>query len=322
VKLSYAVLGLTTVLLALVLWAQRRWPANKRLLLSVVGVGVIVIGAWMARSVILTGYPAYPSNACALPVEWRVPQESVRVVKGWLYGWAKIPGVHFSKTEGNWDWFRPWLDQVLANRWEFRVPLALAALGLAALVFNTVWRRGKTKPRLLHLALLLPAICSIVFWFFTAPMIRYGGASFWILGGTALAAGLCSFGRSRLALVFAALIVAGTLYQCYEPGRALVRGRRTISNGIYGYPKVTLREYTTRSGLKLYFPADEWRQFYATLPNTPYPHPSLALRKPGDLSAGFKVDPFSDAEVIGITHSLNTPAHIVDVELPAREREK
>jgi hypothetical protein len=74
------------------------------------------------------------------------------------------------------------------------------------------------------------------------------------------------------------------------------------SSGFHDAPSVRLVKYTTRSGLVVLAPKNTsdpcgWD---APLPFTPHPHPLLTLRKAGDLSAGFRVEPFSEDVVIGI----------------------
>ena len=56
---------------------------DRRALRPVLAIGVALAVPWVARSVILTGYPVYPLEILGLPVDWKVPAEQVRFEAEW-----------------------------------------------------------------------------------------------------------------------------------------------------------------------------------------------------------------------------------------------
>jgi hypothetical protein len=70
-------------------------------------------------------------------------------------------------------------------------------------------------------------------------------------------------------------------------------------HGLGGMASIETVLFVTRSGLVVHVPRAGEQCWDAPLPCTPYPHESLALRLPGDIGAGFEVEPFDENLLIG-----------------------
>lgn len=301
-KLSICVFAGCAALI--VLWTTRTTVAKdafgRRMLLGSIGASVLCLIIWSVRGVIVTGYPFFPLTVGAMPVEWRVPKNTADVVHHWITCWARKPWAHWKETLGRSDWIPGWWKtEMLPDVWDFRVPIAVFILSLVATGVH--FRGARRSPLWL---LLIPNIASLIFWFLTAPGIRLGTGNFWILAATCamLAAFLMEHsGRPRLTKAFCALglvvsLAASMSFQWVitEPGP---------SGGFYPSPQIEYFKFPTDSGLTVLIPKNmnEPASWDSPLPTTPYPHRKLSLRRPGDLSSGFKVEPFDDSIVIGIT---------------------
>lgn len=241
---------------ALVVWAvaAAAWGAGcgdrrraMRGLFVMAALSAALIGPWLARGVMLSGYPLFPSRALAMPVEWRVPERDMDELRhvisnhtkgelpmflhkkvaqikpiAWYAKLMKPPFDDRMEIKG-WEWVRPWLFTLpVSSPIEVVMPAAIAA-GAGAIG----WRAGR-RARAEHRHALnaaegdgtraftlffLPVAAGIVMWFLIAPGPRYIWPVMWLLAGGAaawmFARGGCTSERGRKGLV--ALCVLGTL---------------------------------------------------------------------------------------------------------------
>jgi hypothetical protein len=291
-KLSLAVFGLLSVLTALAVVAVR-YRSNQAYLAAALLVAVVtaslLLFPWLARGVVLSGYPLYPSTFAPAPVEWRVPEAAMRREMDYVIGLARRSDSNYVESAGSWDWVGPWF----VLRWlEFFPPLVI---GLAAPI--AAWLSGRREaglPRAAWLSL-LPCWLAIVGWFFTVPWPRYISSLFWIAGAGAVALVLPSLrlpARSLLTALLCAVAVIPSfpgLTLLIRVPVAIVRGRWA---GVDDMPKVPLNVFTTSSGLEVNIPANaEDLPWDAPLPSAPRaPDTDPRLRCPGSLRRGFIAD--------------------------------
>jgi hypothetical protein len=172
---------------------------------------------------------------------------------------------------------------------EIGLPLLLTAVGIPLALYR--YRQDRTgAPYLASILFLLPALASLVFWFFAAPDPRYAGSAFWLLGaGVLLVAGekLCTQRPSGTTAVVFLLLAAFTLGEKIGKNGAFVAPGP--QQGFYPVPTAEVHVFVTKSGLSLYVPNNGDRCWDAALPCTPYPNPHLRLRKNGEINSGFTV---------------------------------
>jgi hypothetical protein len=290
VKLSFVALGATSLVVAAAV-VYRRGPVPVRAAAATLIAIVLAAVPWLARGVVLSGYPTYPAAFGAMPVDWRMPPELLEEERGVIAGWARDSSRPWREVVGGWEWLRPWWRRVSYDRGRFVVPLALL-VPAAALALLARRGRGRTGTGLPWL-FLLPAGAGAVFWFLTAPDPRFAGAALWVLGaGSLTLAAEEGFRRKALGplpgLVVLVLCGAFPLVALADAVRA-----EDFSRGFTPTPVASLQTLRTRSGLEVYVPAgSEDRSFDAPLPATTPSlfRPDLRLRREGDLSSGFVLD--------------------------------
>jgi len=297
VKLSFFALGVTIFMITIIILLKRNIKSqgkviNKKLVVWIgvcLTVGVVV---WIIRGIILSGYIAYPSTFGAFPVDWRVPSTSVVNEANWVRSWARMPRVHWGEVLGNWDWFKPWAI-VIFRRYKFDVilPLCISFIGIVLIVLQKFIKKKNHEMQKIIWLFLLPPVISIIFWFFTAPKVRFAGASFWLLvsGSIILTISYSKKLQERKILIIILVMSIFILYKFF-PFKNLILTKDKISN-FYNIPKVTLKKDITNSGLVIFLPEKGDQCWDAPLPCTPYMNPDLRLIEEGNMRYGFMVHP-------------------------------
>lgn len=316
VKMSAAVLVLGAICLALIACASSirssrlaRLDAARAIVLA-----GLLVGPWMVRSTVLTGYPLYPLKFLSVPVDWRVPEETMGRVSTWIQVFGRsYKNVHFDSLDSAdlvtpRPWVRDWLRSVFKNaKGEIVLPFALFLVAGLGLILAGRWRERLRSYRWLAACLLAPA-AGLIFWFAFAPAPRFAHASTWSLAiitcVLAIAPHWSGFSTGQLKAVLAiapALSIALVsmravgVYRTADPGRRFDAVRPLIWNapgpdhGLYPYPTARLSTRTLPSGLVVLSPVDDERVWEAPLPSSARPPPGLALREPGSLAGGFCV---------------------------------
>ncbi|MDA0990519.1 MAG: hypothetical protein O3A51_07190 [Verrucomicrobia bacterium] len=289
VKLSFVVFGLLAVLMAGVVWCRRAASdLSKRSAVVLVAVlGVVTVGPWLVRGIMLSGYPAYPSTMGGLPVDWAIGADTVAEMAARIQAWARLPHVPFEEAQATTHWFSIWLPQALrTHRLTFTLPLA-------TLVISGVWMLVARR-RHLRAAVgefwpaIVPTIGGLAFWFVTAPDPRFQGSILWVLGLTILCLVMRTIDRctTGIWLTHAMLVVVLTMnpIEAVRPWVDPTPARQ-----------VDMEARRNPSGLLLYLPVNGDQCWDSPLPATPYYSTRLHLREPGNLAAGFSKQLPADA---------------------------
>jgi len=289
VKVSFAAFALT--LGALALFARLKTHARGPLLDGrtaawIAGGGILLLGTWMVRGIITSGYPAYPSTFLGWPVEWRVSAEMARRNAESVCAWARMPGVPPEQVLGNWRWVWLWANRMLRNGYTVVLPLTLAAVLAPVLHATGREQTGARRSALPWLFLVLP-IAGLAFWFLTAPEPRFAGAAFWILANGAVALALRSGDALRPRMAVACMTVT-----LFFSNVDVVQFVKPWNKDMGPVKQGVVEAMTTRSGLTVFVPLVDGQCWDAPLPCTTSRQqldPDLRLRVPGDLSRGFVV---------------------------------
>jgi hypothetical protein len=293
VKLSFLPLGFLASLIALAIgWNKTTTSQATRwgLIAACCVSAVVAIVPWMARGVVLSGYPAYPSTAAAFDVRWRIPLEDVRSMQNDIVGYARLHGDAYLETLDNYDWVVPVLLRELGHPISVTIPLVCTLISLISLL---VYRKRVAihhAARLAPWAFLVPAIAAFGFMVFTAPCPRFCGAAIWVIAAGTTILSLDRLDRSTAQFRRGYRFTIGLTVALLAIG--LVKSSR-YTNGVGGdaafvpTPVEATMIYQTESGLQMVFtPNGAWN---APLPNSPYCNPTLALIRRGDLAAGFEI---------------------------------
>lgn len=175
IKLSAAVFVLFSLLIAIYLLYRNRklnFLLKKKVFwLTILFVGLCV-SIWAFRSVLLTGFPLYPFPKLGFNAEWSVGVEQATSESDWIKSWARMPHKTPEEVLGNNAWLSLWIEEKL-ELLSFVLPLFFSLfLSLVGVVFSKL----KNK----FLPLLIIPFSSLVFWFITAPDIRFAVSIVWI----------------------------------------------------------------------------------------------------------------------------------------------
>ena len=251
----------------------------------------IILLPWLARNLILTGYPFFPSALLGIPADWRVSNSAANLIASWVHSWGRNPTARVADTQG-WSWFLPWLGRALRNREQFQVPALLSVGGIAAAVIVRLRSLATPEPRR-WLWLLLPSLAGLAFWFAESPDPRFGAAAIWTTGATLGALGIESLMAAIKRFpprIFAVGILIAAAWCLFSSGwQESYRPFLTVRSFI-SLPETPVAKRRTRSGLIVFVPARGDQCWNEPLPCTPYFDPTLRLRSPGSMRAGFRAD--------------------------------
>ena len=204
IKLSAAMLVLLAFYTLYLILRQRDKKARRIVILLLTG--ILIILPFILRNIILTGYILYPFPQIDLfsfdfKVPWGDAMYDQLEISVWGRGYTDVLQ-HDMSVSG---WFPAWFAGIgTLNRGLFLLDLAAAILSPVLLLF-----KKNRRPALWCAYLALAA--SFVYWFFSAPLIRYG----------------CVF-VYLLAAFFAGLI----LRTCLEAGAAADAARAAEAAGV------------------------------------------------------------------------------------------
>lgn len=167
VKLSAAMVVLLIAYPLYLIIRKRSW---KQLLYAFLAVIAIVM-PFLARNVMTSGYLLYPyASADIFNVDWKAPADTViseaKMIK--LYG-RSLDKVDCRELPFR-QWVQVWFEYL---PFIFRVMLAVFGLSLipaAVYIFKSIRKRADAA----YVLLMADAFVIFLFWFMSAPLIRYG----------------------------------------------------------------------------------------------------------------------------------------------------
>lgn len=294
VKFSFIVLGGGLVLLAVLIWLRQADTSPRQLVSSTLFLVLLVFIPMAVRSVIHTGYVAYPMTIGAFPVDWRVSEDYARIETQFIQGFARERFSSPAQVMADWRWLDGWIQQRLHPRalretLYFSIPLTISILMLGFLAISRFLplKRHPTHPYWWWL--LAPPAAALAFWFWAAPDPRFVGATMWLLAATLVVIAVRQIGWGAHQWQIATMLVGGLAVMIlpFLITAAMLWVQPDGDAGFHTFDKTPLEKFETRSGLSVWTPTTGNQCWDAPLPCTPYPHPDLRLRKPGDLSQGF-----------------------------------
>ena len=265
-----------------------------------------LLGGWLARNAVLSGWLLFPAPFGRLPVAWAMPAaprregdhlfEMQSVVGQYLVisNWARAPGaVEYvrSEHEGWRFWLRPWFERFRQTGawWLFLTGAGVLAL---AAIFSSKWR-GSTPARegvwRGQIALVVLALACVAFWFFGAPDLRFGRVFFWILGAVSLAS-LFMVGKPPAMMRWLAvgMLLWITVLEFPQDWWPVLPVR------LVSIPRVPMRQVDLIATPPPRWTVYSWYgppvQGDTPLPCSPYYQGDLRLFRPDDLGSGFYLD--------------------------------
>jgi len=158
-----------------------------------------------------------------------------------------------------------------------------------------------SRPVWLEWSVLLPLVLVLLYWFFSAPDLRFANASFFLLLVSTLLLFFTVAQRTFKPKFYLLLFVLGVLLGNLQYLRIYALNFNTLADiswsGYQAVPQVALTQVRTDSGLMLYTPRAGEQCWDAPLPCTPYVNLTLSLREADDLSSGFIVTDYEDTRL-------------------------
>jgi hypothetical protein len=292
-KQSFLVFAIASTVIAWAAYGIRARRAEvlrpMRALLPALAVALITGAAWLARGLLLSGYPFFPSTALALPLEWRVPASIAHGELQWIIDRARNPGLAPDEILPGAAWVGSWLRSLpnsIIKPAEFSAALLLFVFAL--------WpgRAGAQREAGRALLLTMIPLLSIAYWLLTAPMPRFAGSAFWALlallvVGLAALLGLNNNEHGpaaslAIALLFFIWVSPLAPWKVSLSAHTLIDARRPAH-----VPEYAVR--VTQSGLEVNVPTSEDECWDTPLPCTTHFSDRLTLLEPGRLAAGFRM---------------------------------
>lgn len=168
-------------------WFYRRQGSsrsdrNLRSYLPVLLACAVILLVWIGRGYLTSGYPFYPSSIGRIPTEWSVPVSQAEKDRFIVTGWARYPTPGFEKVFADWQWLDYWLKKLVERHftWIIIIPFITGAIFVSLALYYLLREGGDLGRREMRLlALPLPALGGMVFWFLLAPDPRFAQAIFW-----------------------------------------------------------------------------------------------------------------------------------------------
>jgi hypothetical protein len=287
IKLSNAAY---TLALAATAWQMAR--SQKIKLISFKRVGAFILALvviWLVRGYVTTGYPLFPTTFGKLNTSWTVPEEVAQSATAKIKCFARLRSYELdSPLLQDWKWFAPWLANIaydIEGNFEGLASIAFSLGGLILLPI-ALWRTPKrSKPLLI---LWFGTLAALIFWFLTAPDIRFANGmfiTFFITGLLLLKVGYVDLTlppRARMplrALVLLCYILLSGFY--------LQEGLFFLDKVLI-LPKMPMNKLVTNEGLQILTPVYEDQPWDSDLPATPEFNPRLRLLGK-DIGSGFIV---------------------------------
>jgi hypothetical protein len=314
-KLSCAPLALTAWVVAAASWLWAERAAGTGAVRTVVTGGLLslaLVGPWLVRGYVLSGYPLFPLTMLSSRADWRVPpgvaQNAAADIRD--FSWSGLPDFAESTTAGQVPaafaahlqrddthpavWGRWLASLVVTGPIEIVVPAALGVLALGIIV-----ARRRNRRRTGWWWALAPPLVGAAAWVAMSPNPRFGYASLWSAAAVACAGAWPGNGvrraRIALAVVCTSAVVAACGYRMlvnlyvydvpfYGPG---------ADEGFHPLPPPALVRFTTATGLNLFEPAGpppgNWSGELLFTPDRASAR-GLALRDPtGGPARGFRI---------------------------------
>lgn len=274
-KLSVAPMVLIAIYPFCRLIKDKKWGLLIRSL--IIGVGILL--PWMVRSVIISGYLVYPYSFLDIfSVDWKMPAAVLDCDKKEIIVWGRgLKKVSLYEL-GLLEWFPVWFQ---TNSLKNRVLFVCAVASFLALMFLIV--RNLIERKWNESGICVMAVIVFGFWFFTAPLFRYGSIYCWIQ--IALVAGYW-YRKCEKELIKEVVLLC--LMMQFAPYMDVLD---------YDFEWIRQGDYQWHAdiecsieNIKIWIPEEGDQIGYAVFPSTPYESVLAIIELRGDaLEDGFKV---------------------------------
>ena len=155
---------------------------GRRAVAAGAGAAALLGLAWIVHGVALSGCMLYPVSASCIPhLPWTVPLAVIANDMAGIVSWARVPGGGHGLALNGWRWVAPWLANISGERLvrclKVVVALSLVMLALRLVArdrFRCLWETLDRRARRAASGIVAVAAIGVVYWFLTAPALRFG----------------------------------------------------------------------------------------------------------------------------------------------------
>ena len=253
------------------------------------------LGIWVAKNIFLSGYILYPMHIFALPFDWTMTPEAVKMNLKAVLGWNRMPGPDYllSLKNGFWFWFKPWLARNLRSAKFIKLVVLPSCLSVLFWFFAVRQENRRNIKKAAYF--LVWSLCAIVYWFIAVPDMRFGAGFFWVCLGTAFLFAVPAGPHFDLSGLWKRPRVRIAFFYFWGLSIALILGLTRFSKErsfltIGRLPARPVKEYTVDADppFSVWLPVEGDRTGNSPLPSTPYTPGNLEMREPGNLGKGFR----------------------------------
>jgi len=265
---------------------------RKALILPVIGVFALLLLPWIVHGVALSGCLAYPiASTCIPALPWSEDRTSAIELSRIIYSWARLPHIPPEQVLADWGWLKPWLADNLPARETVMLAILLIAGGLLLWRFRK-WIAGSGTYIKWCSLLIGGLVLGSVYWFLTAPAIRFGMGYLFSVPLVIISVGLSintrpeaeqpNFSRAQKTIFFLillmtvfglVLLVQASLMQLHHLASTPIM----LLTDLDTIPATEVQARWTNSGDLLYVPMAGDQCWGATLPCTPYFNEKLQI---------------------------------------------
>ncbi|MDD3001884.1 MAG: hypothetical protein PHF29_09035 [Candidatus Riflebacteria bacterium] len=297
IKLSNAAfsIGLALTSYLLIKRSDSKVFFTKRLIKTFAFIGILLV-IWLCRGYMGTGYPLFPTGIGRTSADWALPEKLAKIGEERIYCFARLRNYEFnSPLLKDYKWVKPWFENIIYDiegNFEGIASVLFVCISIicfAIWLIKTNFKTHQKENALILVSLWAAQLLSIIFWFFTAPDIRFANGLFitFFLTGILLVKSVSSNltmpqSFKSPVLVFILLFYVGLI-------NFYVSSNLFYLRGIIKLPKVPMIENITDSGLKLLTPQFKDQCWDSDIPSTPEYDPKISLRGES-IRDGFKME--------------------------------
>ena len=273
---------------------------NKWLLSTLLVLPLILLLGFFIRNIVLTGWIVYPFPMGNLHLDWSISEKQALHEYIVTKSWAKMPGKEWRLVMTNdfMFWFIPWAKRLAADN---LMTLIVFVSSLTILIIN-VKNYIRTSLRCHHkfLYISLAILLCLVYWFLTAPDVRFGAPYFWAFFAIVCCHFMAniypkSMSNSKKQFISLAPYLIACVFIFIGLPRDLSKKLSFVQwSSLTPSMSEPLHIVRIKNGdypnLEIYKPLNGSFCGNSPLPCSPYvsQNSKLALRSPGDLQKGFK----------------------------------
>ena len=240
----------------------------------------IIVVPWIVRNIFLSGCIVYPVSFTRFGnLKWVAKLSQVKSEMAWIRSWARKPSTPSKEVLSDWNWFQPWFRGFLrSERLFFGILFAGIILIFLCLIFN---RKKILLDNKKFVIPLIITILAVVYWFITAPDLRFGYGFLFSLVLLMFSFGFyhinVAFINWNIKKIFLLLILIFFLFRTVPLIINTNSINRSFSTNWLPMVSIEVEERKTKEGSTIYVPAEGDQSWYGPLPITPNFNPEIKI---------------------------------------------